>query len=319
MRSEGVTVLMPVYNAQKYVSYSIEALLNQDFDNFQILIVDDACTDDSISVIESFGSDKIKIIHNDVNRNVAYSLNRGLDLIDTKYIMRADADDILHKSWIKIMYEYMERNPETAVAGTEWVYIREDTKINNNWRLPNLSDFMIMDSEQIRYRYLFYPCIHHASLIMRNSVIQDKGYRYDETVGNAEDFELIRRIVLEEETAVLKLPLLAYRRHSEAVSKNVVNDRARIMGNVVRKSLAMYDINISQETAELFIKISLTEAPFTMKREDFDTLQEVFDEQIYRNKKLAPKINPYLCNESIARAKKRFEEVNGLCNRDEFI
>ena len=88
-----ITVLMAVYNGEKCLNHTIESILNQSFQNFEFLIVNDCSTDNTIELIKSFEDPRIRIHNNAVNLGQTKSLNVGLKLTKGKYIARMDADD----------------------------------------------------------------------------------------------------------------------------------------------------------------------------------------------------------------------------------
>src|SRR6187397_2012165 len=88
-----VTVLMSVYNAEKYLREAIDSILNQTYRNFEFIIINDASTDGSEAIINSYKDERIRLISNSQNLRLTASLNKGIDLAKGKYIARMDADD----------------------------------------------------------------------------------------------------------------------------------------------------------------------------------------------------------------------------------
>ena len=112
-----VTVLMSLYNTpETELRQSIESMLNQTYKNYDILIINDGTKDNGVEVIESFKSDKITIVNNENNMGLEKSLNKGLELIDSKYIVRMDTDDISYSNRIEKQVEFMENNSQYAFA-----------------------------------------------------------------------------------------------------------------------------------------------------------------------------------------------------------
>ena len=89
-----ISVIMPVYNCEKYIAMSIESILNQTINDFELLIIDDASTDQTLAIITSYEDTRIKIISKPVNSGYTESLNIGLKIAKGKYIARMDGDDI---------------------------------------------------------------------------------------------------------------------------------------------------------------------------------------------------------------------------------
>ncbi len=89
-----LSVIIPVYNSAEYISEAIESILNQSYQNFELVIINDGSGDNSGSIIKSFSDSRIKYFENEGNRGLVYSLNRGMEESKGRYIARMDADDI---------------------------------------------------------------------------------------------------------------------------------------------------------------------------------------------------------------------------------
>ena len=118
--SPKVTVLMPVYNAEKYLIEAIRSILTQSFMDYELLIINDGSTDDSLKIIKSFSDKRIRLVQNERNIGQANSLNKGIKLARGEYIVRMDADDISLSERIKKQVKFMDANPEIGISGT-WI------------------------------------------------------------------------------------------------------------------------------------------------------------------------------------------------------
>src|SRR5947208_475701 len=101
-----VTVLMTVYNVDKYIRQAIESILNQTFSDFIFLIVNDASEDKSEEIIKEYKDKRIKYFKLPQNLGLAGALNKGLEMIDTKYFIRMDSDDISVLTRFEILVNY---------------------------------------------------------------------------------------------------------------------------------------------------------------------------------------------------------------------
>ena len=117
-----VTVLMSVYNGEKYLERAIKSILNQTFKDFEFLIINDGSTDNSVKIIQSFNDLRLRLIHNESNIGLIKTLNKGLKLSNGKYIARMDCDDISLPKRLSIQASFMEKYPEIGVCGS-WVKI----------------------------------------------------------------------------------------------------------------------------------------------------------------------------------------------------
>ena len=125
-----VSVVMPVYNGERFLKDAIESILNQTYKNFEFIIVDDGSTDDSLKIIKEYQKKdkRIRLIENKKNLGQAKSLNKGLSLAKGKYYAKMDSDDIACKKRIEKEVDFLERNNDYVIVGSNLEIIDE----NNN-------------------------------------------------------------------------------------------------------------------------------------------------------------------------------------------
>src|SRR5690606_17712108 len=115
-------VILPVYNAEKYVKEAIESVLNQTYKHVEFLIINDGSTDTSKEIILQFDDPRIRYIENEQNIQLIKTLNKGIDLAKGKYIARMDADDRCSIHRFQKQIDFLERNPSYVLCGT-WATI----------------------------------------------------------------------------------------------------------------------------------------------------------------------------------------------------
>ena len=111
-----VTVLMPTYNVAPYVKEAIGSVLKQTFGDFELLVVDDASTDDTLAVVRTIDDPRIRIAAFDNNVGLAENLNRGLALINTEYVARMDGDDIAEPFWLEKEVAVLDNYPDIGIC-----------------------------------------------------------------------------------------------------------------------------------------------------------------------------------------------------------
>lgn len=206
-----VTVLMSVYNGQKYLREAIESTLNQTFGDFEFLIINDASSDNSREIILSYPDSRIHLVDNPENIGLTRSLNKGLELARGEYIARMDADDVSIPERLEKQVRFMEENPDIAVLGSwAWV-IDENNRITAELR--TLTDF-----DTLFIEIFFSNPLVHSSTLMRTAFIKKIG-GYDEKFERTQDYDLWVR-VLANGGKVLNVPefLIKYRNHLENIS-----------------------------------------------------------------------------------------------------
>jgi len=204
---------MPIYNAERFLHEALHSVLTQTFTDFECILVNDASTDGSVRIIQAFHDTRIVLLENDRNRGVTYSLNRGLEIARGKYIVRMDADDIMHPHRIAKQLEAMESDPDIAVLSSKIRFVNEDGEETGSWN----HDQSATSADEIRNLMPATNCIAHPSVMMRREVILKFGYSYKQK--GAEDWDLWLRL-LNAGYRIEKLDevLLNYRVHHFSVS-----------------------------------------------------------------------------------------------------
>ncbi|MBT0395902.1 glycosyltransferase family 2 protein [Morganella morganii subsp. morganii] len=180
-----VSVLVPVYNVAPFVESSLQSILNQTYDNIEIIIVDDASTDNTHDICKKLKEqyDNITIIQNNENRGISESLNTGLRFCTGDYIARADGDDLLDIDRIKKQVEFLENNSAYGVVGC-WIYnINEDGKIIGKNEYP-------IEHSSIEKCIEYSSPILHIWLARRSVYEKLSGYR---NTNPTEDYDFILR------------------------------------------------------------------------------------------------------------------------------
>ena len=176
-----VTVLMPVYNAGKFLREAVDSILAQSFTDFEFLIIDDGSTDGSQSIVRSYDDSRIRFVQNEKNIGVAATLNRGFDLARGEYIARMDADDISMPHRLERQIDFMEESPEVGVSGT-WIRLFGDQ--------PRVVDRCPVGASVVKAYMLFDNPLYHPTVIMQRNLIEKYNLRYDSHFNRAEDYDL---------------------------------------------------------------------------------------------------------------------------------
>ncbi|MGA1868152.1 MAG: glycosyltransferase [bacterium] len=207
-----VTVLMPVYNGARFLYEAIESILNQSFEDFDFLIINDASTDRSADIINSYRDPRIRVIHNHTNLKIAATLNKGIKLAFGEYIARMDCDDISLPQRLEKQFNFMENNPEIDILGTNLIRIDEDGHVFD--KQPQLYP---TSPGIIRWMIFFRCCIQHPTVMMRKRIFQELG-GYNPDIFHVEDYDLWLRASFTCKMANLPDKLIMYRIHNENIS-----------------------------------------------------------------------------------------------------
>ena len=121
-----ISIIMPVYNAEKYLNRSIESIMNQTYNNIEIILVNDGSTDNSLEICTSYQEkdNRIKLI-NQANKGVSFARNKGIDEATGDYIMFIDSDDYVEKNMIEDMVSKItEDDIDLVISGIKMDYIK---------------------------------------------------------------------------------------------------------------------------------------------------------------------------------------------------
>lgn len=212
-----VTVLMPVYNGEKYLHKAINSILSQTFQDFEFLIVNDGSTDNSLEIIISYQDDRIRVINNVNNLGISQSLNKGLNLAQGEYIARMDCDDISLPNRLCTQVDFLNCNPEIIVVGSYMELIdSEGYKTEQQYLYP-------LTNENIIYSMLYSNPLGHPSVMFRRKeVIKIGGYRLKKEWNNlsTEDYDLWLRLAIHN-YALANIPecLIYYRDHPDSLTR----------------------------------------------------------------------------------------------------
>ena len=192
-----VSVLIPIYNAQEFLAESVQSILNQAFQDFELILVDDASTDNSFSILQTISDSRVKIIHHNINKGIGEALNTALASAKGKYLLRMDADDIAYSNRIKCQVEFMEENPKIGVSGTLAEYF-DGTPFNQTVQNEYLKPSLLLDCP-----------FAHPTVIIRKEIMDNSGLQFS---GYLEDYELWIKLSQLTDFGLLPEVLLKYRR-----------------------------------------------------------------------------------------------------------
>ena len=226
-----VSVIMSVYNGEKYLREAINGILNQTFTDFEFIIVNDGSTDNSLKIIQSYDDERIGIINNKKNIGLTKSLNKALKQARGEYIARQDADDVSLPNRFEEQIRYFEEHPETALLGTSIYKIDENGEIvGKHIVLAKPSKKDLLKGNQF----------NHGSTIFKKEII-DKVGGYNELIRYSQDYELWLRIAKQYKVRNLTQVLYKLRFHDENVG--LTNTEESTLYSFLALRLTRNDLN----------------------------------------------------------------------------
>lgn len=220
-----VSVIMSVYNDQKYLYEAIESILEQSYKDFEFIICNDGSTDDSAEIIDKFkNKDHRIILIEHKNLGLTKSLNKAIKLSKGDYIARMDSDDISDSERFLKQVNFLEANLEYALIGTNVVKIDE----HGNDLGVNKTKYT---HQEICATFKKRNCIAHGS-VMINKLLVGKMLFYDEDYQYAQDYRLWVSLAKHFKVSNLKEPLYKLRLHSSSISKEKIESQSIYAGLV---------------------------------------------------------------------------------------
>lgn len=210
-----VSIIMPVYNAGSYLSLALNSVLNQTYENFEIIVIDDASTDNSFQILKGYKEkfpQKITLVRNKRNMGVAYSSNKAIDIAKGDFIARMDSDDLMFQDRLENQVNFLVNSPDHIFVGGQVVEISEGGEFLGERKYP-------LDNESIyKMFFIFMSVLQGASMINKKKLPKDfTWYRSDLRV--AEDMDLFFRLFKYGKFANLQNLVLSYRRHPFSISR----------------------------------------------------------------------------------------------------
>lgn len=205
-----ISVLMPAYNAGKYIHDAIDSVMKQSFTGFELLVINDGSTDDTEMIVRSFNDPRIRII-NQPHQGIAAALNIGLLNAAAPLIARFDADDICYPFRLQEQYDLMIRDPSLVLIGADADYI--DKNCEHLFTYHNTGYTHEEISAKIKE---FCPFIH-STVMYKKSVALELG-GYDNRAHTFEDYLLWIRFIRKGKVCNTKKPLIAVRLNPESVT-----------------------------------------------------------------------------------------------------
>lgn len=218
-----VSVILPVYNTEKYVAEAIESILNQTYTNLELIIINDCSTDRTPEIISEYvqNDPRVRVINNPTNKGPAASRNSGINNSQGEYIALMDADDISHPDRLSKQVAFLDKHQEVKVAGSSAIRIDPAGNPIGKWRLP-------VKDRIIRWHILFRNSrvFCNPTVMIRRDLFTQVSL-YNEAIFSYDDFELWTRIFTHGELYLANLSetLLRYRVHGNSITFSTSDDQ----------------------------------------------------------------------------------------------
>ena len=239
-----LTVLMPVYNAEKFLDESINSILIQTYSDFEFIILDDGSTDNSLKIIKAYAKKdkRIKVLTNKNNQKQAKCRNSLLKNSKTEFIAWMDADDISSPHWLQTQMDFLKQNPKIDVVSCHWDFFGDREFI---LKRP------FLDS-QIKSAFLLDCTFGTGGSMIKMKKIKANKMFFNEQLESAEDYNYWVKNLSVLSFAAVDKTLYRYRIHNAQESETNKEKQKQIHLLIVQKHLLKFGIKMDKETKDIF-------------------------------------------------------------------
>ncbi len=246
-----ISVIMSVYNEQEYIEDAVKSVLDQTESDFELIIIDDCSTDDTVRIIEGLNDDRIILVRNEENRGLTKNLNRALEMAKGEYIARMDGDDISEPTRFEKQVSYLKAHPDIMLISCNTVTFGEQKLVSDMGGSP----------EELRCTMLLRPVLAHPGFMFRSALYREYEYKYDEHFISAQDYDLASRVVSPDKdpSKGLKIGitddvLIKYRNHKGQVSTVNTGKQFAYACEVRKRLFGQLDMELSESEIEAYNK-----------------------------------------------------------------
>lgn len=252
-----VSVIMPLYNAEKYVKKAIDSILEQTFSNFELILIDDCSMDKTMDIVMKINDPRIVILNNAQNRGIAFSRNRGIENSKGQYIAFMDDDDLTASDRLEKEVKFLDNNKDIDVVGGRFCIIDENDSIVQIMGEP------LVNPHFIRASLMFFDPIGNGSTMFRKELIMKNDIRFQEGCLGMEDYRFWIDCSLHGKITNINKVLLYWR-------NSLDNESARVTGSTFSRLRA-------EKFSELQ-KYALQANGFQLNEAEIHLLQDMFPE-----------------------------------------
>lgn len=227
-----VSVIIPVYNVEKYIAQTIQSVLAQSYSNFEVVVVDDGATDNSLAICQTFTDNRLRIVQQQ-NRGLAGARNTGIRHAQGKFLAFLDSDDLWQPDKLALHVQHLEQSSQVGVSFSRSSFIDDEGHPLGIHQMPKLTD--------ITPGYLFCrnPISNGSTPVIRRAVLNEicfqanlygtvEDFFFDDSFRQSEDIECWLRIALQTDWIIEGIPesLTLYRVNAGGLSANLMKQYA---------------------------------------------------------------------------------------------
>ena len=231
-----VSVVMPSYNAERYIYEAVESILNQDYPNFELVIVDDASTDSTADIIGQFQDKRLKFFRNSSNHGIAYTTNKAIGYSSGWYIALMDDDDISLPQRLSVEVDFLQNHLDIAIVGSSASHINEEGKLINTGGTPHYNPKYIK-------AWLLFHCLdfHNGTAMMRREIFTSLRLSYRDGCHGMQDYFFYIQASKKVSISSIDECLMKYRIHDKNTT-NLEMDKNKIIREKLYSAFQYYSL-----------------------------------------------------------------------------
>lgn len=266
MKKPKISVLMPVYNAEKFLNEAIDSILEQTFKDYELLIINDASTDRSKEIILSYKDPRIRYFENKKNLGRPRTSNKGLRLAKADYVARMDADDVSLPDRLKTQLEIVEKDNNVGLVASWIVLIDENNNNKGGWHTDRKNN----SPEEIFYTLFFENCLANSSVLFKKDIVLKIG-GYNESFERAQDYELWSRLAKLTKIVKIRKVGVKYRTYAQNTTPKIINQQCLNEQKVFLKNVS--DLLSEKINSDILLSIKYNNSASMVKKNKlFDIL-----------------------------------------------
>lgn len=245
-----VSILMPMYNSEKYVQEAIDSVLNQTYENFELIILDDGSIDSSVEIVEKYNDSRIKLYKNIENKGLPYTRNKLLSFATGEYIALLDSDDIALPNRLQIQVDFLERNQNVDIVGSSAI-------IFGKYKIEKASK-VITGIEDIKCNLMFGNCMINSTVMMRRDFVEANKLSYREECVVCQDYSFFVDAALVGNIENMNISTIKYRTGHENITKKSkikkINLRKSILQEIALRAFEGYGFCLNKNDCKILSK-----------------------------------------------------------------
>ena len=239
-----VSFLLAVHNGARYLGAAVDSVLGQTVHDLELIVIDDASTDETPDLLATVGDQRLVILRNDEQAGLAASLNRGLETAVGRYIARLDADDIAVPERLERQLARIRDEPSVAIVGSAVADLDAEGERGRTHRLPG-------GGAPLRWHALFSSPFFHPTVLVDRETLDRNGLRYDPAFLESEDYDLWTRLLAFADGANLSEPLVEKRVHAAQASLRRSDVQQSFQREIALREIARIAPGLGKHEAEL--------------------------------------------------------------------